>query len=199
MKSKLILAIVLVFLSFSLLISAVQAVSRGTGTLYAYSDASYTTLLPNDSSAGGTAMSVTNGQTIYIRITAISEFAIGDSINVVVKWGGGGHHATLGPSAVKTLTSGEGAGTLGVEVSWVVGLFDGPVVVYIPYCETMVVDYGIASDSYNALNAFASSPPQGHLHVIPEYLYGGLAAMAACFGGLIVFKSRNTFLAKIHK
>ena len=186
-------------MSFSLLLSTVNAVARGTGTLYAYSDADYTTLLPNDSSAGGTAMSVTNGQTIYIQIADISEFDVGDLINVVVKWGGGGYHATLGPSEVKILTSGEDAGTLGVEVLWVVGVFDGPVTVYIPYCETMIVDYGTSSDSYNAINAFASSPPQGHLHVIPEYLYGGLAAMAACFGGLIVFKSRNTFRAKIHK
>ena len=186
-------------MSFSLLISAVQAVSRGTGTLYAYSDPSYTTLLPRDSSASGTAMSVTNGQTIYIRITDISEFDIGDSINVVVKWGGGDHHATLGPSAVKMLTSGEGVGKLGVEVSWVVGVFDGPVIVYIPYCETMIVDYGTSSDSYNAINAFASSPPQGHLHVIPEYLYGGLAALGACFVGFAAFKSRSSIHTKLKK
>jgi hypothetical protein len=37
------------------------------------------------------------------------------------------------------------------------------------------------------------------LFVVPEYLYGGIAAMAACFGGFAVFKSRSSIRAKIHK
>jgi hypothetical protein len=45
-------------------------------------------------------------------------------------------------------------------------------------------------NNYKASSAATSC--RGDLTVIPEYLYGALAAMVACFGGFVVFKKRSS-------
>jgi ABC-type multidrug transport system permease subunit len=37
----------------------------------------------------------------------------------------------------------------------------------------------------------------GHLFVLPEYLWGGLAALIACFVALVVFKNRGRLSRKL--
>jgi hypothetical protein len=201
-KSKFSLYILLAVLSFSLLTITVMADSVGNGTLTAYSDSGYTSILPNDSSAGGTAMSVYDGQTIYLQISGITEFTSGTQIYVRVKWGAdGGHIATLGPFTVHTLTSGNGTDKLGVgddsePIAWTVGVFDDATV-EIPYCNTMPVDYGTTftgknKDNVMAKNAFGTTPPQGHLHVIPELpIIGTAGASIAMFAGLAIKMKRK--------
>jgi hypothetical protein len=45
--------------------------------------------------------------------------------------------------------------------------------------------------TYRDSNAIASNT-EASLTVVPEYFLGGLAALGACFGGLIVFRKRNS-------
>lgn len=186
-KTKLLLSILMITITFSLLSLPVEAAKRGTGQLSAYD--STMNLLPTDDSAGGNGFSCSTGQKIYIKITGITEFNPGNNINIIVKWGAGGINFVI-PGTVQSDGS--------ITVMWVVGdtdndgTWESPEDVDIPYCNTMPIDYGVTGKYYNAASMFSTGPPQGHLHAVPEYLYGGLAAIGACFGGFVIFKKYSS-------
>lgn len=189
-KPKLILSILLVFLSFSLLAVTVRA----SGSLYAYTNSGYSSLCPTDSNAGG-SWSVANGQTIYIQIAGITgisgsvEVRVGYTDDALVS-----HTATLGTFALKTLTSGAGSGTVGVgdaaaPISWVVGEFsDGTI--FIPYCKTMVVQYRSAAGGPVIIADGTLAGAQSHLHQnydVPESILGTAGALMSLAGAVGVF------------
>jgi hypothetical protein len=193
-KPKLVLSIVLVLLSISLLTVTVTA-ANGTGTVYAYSDSSYTTLLPIDSNAGGSWV-VLNGQTVYIQIAGITEFSVGQSIEVSLGTPYGA--VILGTFTVKTLSSGAGNGLTGVgdaanRISWVVGDING-VTVNIPYCTTITVHYRSAAGGETYVASGILTGGQNHLHVVPEYILGtagALISVAAAVGGFALIRRRK--------
>jgi hypothetical protein len=54
-----------------------------------------------------------------------------------------------------------------------------------------VIKAAFAGDSnYKASNAATTC--RGDLHVVPEYAFGGLLALTACFAALIVYKKRSS-------
>ena len=204
-KLKMILAIFLVSVTFSLLTLTVHA-AQGSGTLFAYSNAGYTALLPTDNYAGGSWV-VQNGDTVYLQIAGITEFNVGTNIQVIVGYTDSnnvGHDFTMGSFPVKVLTSGAGTGLNGVgdedqPMILQVGVFDNGEVVYIPTCNTMTVHYRLSSTTPTYVAAGTLVGGESHLHVVPEYLYGGLAAVITCFVGFATFRSRSSIRAKIYK
>jgi hypothetical protein len=58
-----------------------------------------------------------------------------------------------------------------------------------------VIKANFAGDSYYSGSSEATGTlcNGGNLFVVPEYLWGGLAALLSCFGALILFKKRGVF------
>jgi hypothetical protein len=198
-KTKMTLSVLLVLLCVSLLAVAVMAdPGTGNGTVFAYSDSAYTNPLPQDSSAGGSWV-VINGETVYLQIAGITEFSLGQSIEVSLGTPYGA--VILGTFTVKTLTSGAGSGLVGVgdtanPINWLVGDLDndGDTDVEIPYCTTITVHYRSAAGGETWVASGMLIGGANHLHVIPEYILGtagALMSFAAAVGVFTLAKRRK--------
>ncbi len=97
---------------------------------------------------------------------------------------------------VKTLASGEGAGTIGVgdaddPIEWLVGEFEDGTY-DIPYCETLTVHYTYAKEpEYLTTDPFDADPSMvAHLHsAIPEVPFGveeGPDCVELCVGHVLL-------------
>ena len=168
----------------------------GTGKLYVYIDDDYSTLAPRDDQ--GRYM-VFSGQIVYIQIANISEFGDGDPIYVKICWED--HTKWYKSLTVKTLASGEGAGTIGVgdaddPIGWLVGEFEDGTY-DIPYCETLTVHYTYAKEpEYLTTDPFDADPSMvAHLHsAIPEVPFGAVGSLTIILAGFILYvKMKNRF------
>jgi len=182
---KLFTSIILIF-SLITLITPISYAAQGTGILYVYWDASYTSLVGQNQQG---QYDVYPGVQVYIQIAGITEFGVGTEITVKICWSG--HVKTL-VRTIKTLTSGNGAGLAGVgdaadPIQWTVGDFnDG--FYEIPYCETMTVHYKNGRPDYIAQFMDANGRMTvAHLHSVPENPLGTLGTISAIFLGLWIF------------
>ncbi len=195
---KLMLSTISIFMAFSILTGTVLA-ANGSGTVFTYSNAAYTVPLTTDNAAGGVGGSwvVVDGQTVFIQIAGITEFSVGQSIEVSIGTPSGS--VVLGTFVVKTLASGAGVGTIGVgdasaPISWMVGDMDmdRDVDVEFPYCTTMTVHYRSVTGGETYVASGILTGGANHLHVVPEIpLIGTVGASIAMFSGLAVKMRRK--------
>lgn len=190
---------ILVSLTFLAIISlaAPALCAVGDGVLYVYINPSYTTLAPWDSCGGGSGtnahFAVMNGDVVYIQISGITEFSLGETITVEIDVNiGGVEHKKTWTRTVKNLASGNGGIGVGDHldpIEWTVGTFDDGTYL-IPYCTTFPVKYIAITGGEKHIAAGILSQ-LGHMHVIPDLPLGILAAIGACFAGLGVFRLRK--------
>jgi len=190
------LVVSLVLVVFSVIVSgAIGNPDIGTGILYVYTDAGYTTLAPMEPHPGGNGgYLVGPGQTIYIQIAGITEFSIGASVLVKISYNG---YVKTWTKIVKSLTSGQlgdGVGDASDPIIWSVGEFDGGVYVDIPFCTTLTVHYKDISGTGPDYVASGIISTVGHIHVIPETplgTIGPLLGLFAALGVVVLTKQRK--------
>jgi len=190
---------ILVGLTFLTIISlaAPALCTIGDGVLYVYTDSSYTPLAPWDSCGGpggkNAHFAVMNGEIVYIQISGITEFTVGQTITVEIDVEiGGVEHKKTWTKTVKNLASGNGGIGVGDHldpITWTVGTFDDGTYP-IPYCTTFPVKYRALTGG-DKIIATGILSQIGHMHVIPDLPFGILAAIGACFAGLGAFRLRR--------
>lgn len=186
----------MIFLVLQVLFLAVQSTMGvvGNGTLYAYIDSTYTTLVETGQPPG--AFMVSQGQAVYIQIAGITEFTEGTVILVKISWD---THVKTWTRTVKTLDSGQ-TGSIGVgdstnPIIWTVGEFDDGYF-EIPPSNTLTVHYKDISGTGPEHVAAGTMMRTGHLHIIPETPLGTIGPLMILLTGLGVFilarKKTNT-------
>lgn len=171
------LPLVLCITALTILALSISKVSAtiGTGQLFVYTDATRTTLAPND----GNTYNVTIGFTYYFRIWGITEFNKGDMLTIKIGWEDmwSTDHTTF-LYDIEVLETG---GTKYVDFSWTIPL-------QAKICSTGTVHYRMlpppAGSEYLAKGA---TKPVAHIHFIPETSLGTLGPILALIGGLIAF------------
>lgn len=198
--NKMPLILLSMMLCFALVAStaiATPSSNKGTGVLNVFiavdddvfDDQDFAVPSPIDDNAGGSFV-VFTGELIGIEISGISEFS--SSSNNIQVWIKGPDFTVKIPITIDNWSEDN------IRVLWLVGdtNLDGIVDKDIPFCTTMPISYGTPGGG-QLLTDTPLNANIGHLHAVPEYLYGGIAAIGACFAGFAAFKSRKGIQAKI--